>query len=153
MGDNDKAHEEFLAQWKVAVEDLREAKRQQWLITFYGLLLQGGIITLLNIITSKQKLILTENEKWAFSILSILICSICSYFIFRFQNVKRTSRLTTIKMQEHFTDDFQNVIKEYYKYNKNKYVSFSYDVHIIIPLIFGLFIGMAIVIWYLFNLQ
>jgi len=64
------AHEELKLLYEVTVKDLEFFKKQQWLVTYYGILVFGGLVTLAKI---------TTLEKWAFfsvAGLTFLLCSL-----------------------------------------------------------------------------
>ena len=146
MSNEDRAHSEFLAQWQVAIEDIRIAKRQQWLTMFYGISVQSGIIIFLNKMTERSKpIILSSNEKFVFIMLSIVTFLILPSFLFYFQHVQQTCRKTILKIQPSFTPDFHQAGLVYDKTHSR----FSVNWPILILFIFGLFMSMAIVIWFL----
>jgi uncharacterized integral membrane protein len=43
-------HHQFMEHLKISTEDIRYSKRQQWSASFYGILLQGGLISLMHLI-------------------------------------------------------------------------------------------------------
>ena len=146
MSNEDRAHKEFIVQWDTAVEDMRVAKRQQWLITSYGIIIQTGIITFLKMI--KESIGLSANENFGFAIISIIVFFISVQFLIHYQNVQRTCRITILKIQPYLSRFYH---KENLGYG-DQYASFWVNWHILILFIFALFLSMAIVIWYLFKL-
>jgi len=145
---NNEFHEECQSQWKVSVEDLRFAKRQQWLIGFYGFLIQAAILNFIHFFLI-DGIILTDNEKWIFSIASIIAFLISIMLLVKYQNVKITCRKVIRTVEKEFSKQFQHLFSKYYPDN---YLSFWYESLIFFIIIFGLFISMSSILWYLFKI-
>ena len=67
---NQHTHEELKLLYETSVKDLEFFKKQQWLVTYYGILVYGALVTLARI---------TTLEKYIFCIVvgvTALLCSI-----------------------------------------------------------------------------
>ena len=94
---------ELLELWKVQIEDLRYTKRQQWLVAFYGILIQAGIIKFLQIIVENGSI--GRSAKWLFTSSTIVILSIVLWLFYEYKrningyrkNIKSYTEKTTSK--------------------------------------------------------
>ncbi len=96
------AHEELKLLYEVSVKDLEFFKKQQWLVTYYGILVFGALVALAKI---------TTLEKWVFfsvSVVTLLLCSVLLSTLEHSIGVRR-SRLEAVR--DEFGPEFNKAWK------------------------------------------
>lgn len=112
--------QEILALFNVVTDDLRDYKKQQFIIVNYALLLIGVIFIFYDEISTK-----ILNSCWIktiFSILIIAIASLGTIYIINLQKALKTGREQLSKIYKKLSPDFKYCLGEI----PDNYTSFSY---------------------------
>lgn len=96
------AHEELKLLYEVSVKDIEFFKKQQWLVTYYGILVFGALVTLAKI---------TTLEKWAFCFVATLTFLLCSVLLSHLEHSIGVRRARLEAAREGFGKEFNNAWK------------------------------------------
>jgi len=146
MGDkrNDE-RDYFIALYQGTKNDIEFMKRQQWTITYYGLILYGVLISL------KHMIIPVNNglscfEKGAFLSIAVVICVLCIIALVIFQISLNKYRVLIQRLEKEFPIKTKNIISEHISSN----VSVG-NFYILIVQLFALVSGVFAVAWLFYK--
>lgn len=96
---NDKQHEELKFLYEVSVKDIEFFKKQQWLITYYSVLVYGALVALANL-----KLV----HKTILCFAAVLIGLLCAVMLSKLECSIEVRRDRLKAVRSHFTKAFND---------------------------------------------
>ncbi len=99
---NQHTHEELQLLYETSVKDLEFFKKQQWLVTYYGILVYGALVTLAKI---------TTLEKWVFCVVAGVTALLCSVLLSALEHSIGVRRDRLDAVREQFGAEFNNAWK------------------------------------------
>ena len=142
--------EELRMLYQITIDDIRYAKRQQWAITYYGLLLITGILGFYKLIQS-SKTNIACFEKGILFALAVLIALMGTWILCTFQKSLceyRERLVRIINKKENFSKKFKDALGDI----SRDYTSFYYYFgSIVFPFILILWIAAGFVFWIFYR--
>jgi hypothetical protein len=143
-GNSERREQELRMLYPVTIEDIRHLKRQQWSITYYGLLLDGAIVGFYKLLSTS--LTVTCKEKAFLLVAAFVVFLICVGYL-----IEHQYRLTVYRKRlKEIRDTFTEKTKEILPVSEH-YTSFGYFFGIVIPFIVVLTLGVIFIAWILFR--
>ena len=134
--------QELRMHYSIKIQDIRDLKRNQWLVTYYGLALDSAIIGLTKVADRP----LLCFEKSMLMLAAMIIFGICAYFLFEHQRTLSKYREQIVKTYTHFTGVTKQVIEI-----PPDYTSPKYFVSVVLLFVSVLSLGLIAVGWILFR--
>jgi len=141
---NQQTHQELLMLFPVIADDIKNAKRQQWSIGYYGLIIYAAIMGFIKVKFAHGNP--NEIEKCFIISLSIIVLVLCILYLIENQLTLRKYRirLGTI-IDDYFSDDTAKIVPPPKHY---KGLGYYFDIPtMIIYLLIG---GVSLVAWTLY---
>jgi hypothetical protein len=130
--------------YPITIEDIRHLKRQQWSITYYGLLLDAAIIGFYKLLNTS--LVVTCREKAFLLVAALIVFGICVGYLIEHQYRLTDYRKRLKGIRNTFTDETKEILPL-----SEDYTSFGYFFGIVIPFIIVLILGVIFIAWILFR--
>jgi hypothetical protein len=133
---------ERLVNYENRTNDMREIKSQQWLIVYYCLLLNGGIIGITNVVKDINEVVI-----FFLAILSYFIALFSCFAIFNNQRILSLDRIETLEIETTFFTKL-----EYHKAKIDPlYVTYWFHWQYWLAFKLSVVGGSAFTVWYLCN--
>lgn len=133
---NQYTHEELKLLYETSVKDLEFFKKQQWLVTYYGILVYGALVTLAKI---------TTLEKWVFCVVAGVTALLCSVLLSALEHSIGVRRDRLDAVREQFGSEFNHAWKAGKK---------DSECHaVLVFMLFALLTGAALSIFGILNLE
>jgi hypothetical protein len=143
--EKDKTQEELLMLFPVVIDDIKTLKRQQWTITYYGLLLLAAIIGFYGLLRSPYNHA-SCLEKGLLLAAAIVVFVVCTGYLIEHQYRLTQYRKRLEKIRNEFTERTKEIVDV-----REDYTSFGYFFGIVIPFILFLLAGVFFVGWILYR--
>lgn len=141
-----KEHDELKLLYHVSVQDLAFFKRQQWVVTNYGIALYVAIVGIAQLLASKSVIISQCTVFWVAAVLVLIVWLACSLVVCMLWQSLRVRRARLGVIRNRFTHSFAIAWSAKKKSNDDAFVPFL----LLSVLVVGAGLAEVLLVWLMY---